>query len=252
MPRLRPLAAALVTAGVLAPQLNAQSPPRLTAELEGGLTWQSYNNVQIPNDETGTRFSLSDLIGSGPWASARLYLTWQPSPKHGVRLLVAPLTVTGTGIPTTSLRFAGASYQTGQPLSGTYTFNSYRLTYRYRVHDNRRTTAWIGFTAKIRDASIALEQNGTTSRKDDLGFVPLLHLSGQWRFAEQWELSLDADALAGGPGRAEDVAVKVGRALGRGWVVRAGYRMVEGGADVESVYTFAWLHSAVLSIQRSF
>ena len=32
-----------------------------------------------------------------------------------------------------------------------------RLTYRYRVHRGATTTAWIGFTAKIRDAVTALE-----------------------------------------------------------------------------------------------
>jgi hypothetical protein len=47
------------------------------------------------------------------------------------------------------------------------------------------------------------------------------------------------------------VAIEVGRGVGRRWTVEAGYRMVEGGADVASVYTFAWLHSGVVSIRRS-
>lgn len=34
---------------------------------------------------------------------------------------------------------------------------------------------------------------------------------------------------------------------GRGWTVAAGYRTVEGGADVDAVYTFAWLRYAVVS-----
>jgi len=62
---------------------------------------------------------------------------------------------------------------------------------------------------------------------------------------------VDADVIAGGPGRAEDVAVKLGRDLGRGWTMDAAYRMVEGGADVASVYTFAWLHPGVVSIRHS-
>jgi hypothetical protein len=107
----------------------------------------------------------------------------------------------------------------------------------------------VGFTGKIRDAVIVLRQGATTSRKDDLGFVPLVHLAGQWRFAPGWHLGLDAGAIAGGPGRAEDVALKLGRNLGGRWTVAAGYRMVEGGADVTAVYTFAWLHSAVLSVR---
>jgi hypothetical protein len=59
---------------------------------------------------------------------------------------------------------------------------------------------------------------------------------------------VDADALAGGPGRAEDVTVKIGYEIDDRWGVRAGYRTVEGGADVEEVYNFAWLHYAVASV----
>ncbi|MGE0554364.1 MAG: hypothetical protein AB7R55_13130 [Gemmatimonadales bacterium] len=230
----------------------AQRPPaNFIVELEGGAAWQSYNDVRIPNDASATRFSLVDLAGSGPWASGRVYLTWQPSPRHALRLLLAPFSLTETGTVPSPIQFAGESYAAGQSAKATYTFNSYRLTYRYRFHERPRTTAWIGFTAKIRDATIALEQGTTASRKDDLGFVPLVHLAGQWRFAHPWHLSLDADAIAGGPGRAEDVSLKLGRDLGERWSIQAGYRLVEGGADVDAVYTFAWLHYAVVSVSRS-
>lgn len=36
-----------------------------------------------------------------------------------------------------------------------------------------RSTAWIGVTARLRDAQITLVQGATTSEKNDLGFVPL-------------------------------------------------------------------------------
>jgi hypothetical protein len=111
-----------------------------------------------------------------------------------------------------------------------------------------RTTAWVGGTAKLRDATIALAQGATSARKDDLGFVPLLHLAGEWRFAPRWRLGLDMDGLAGGPGRAFDVAFEVGYDLSERWSVEGGYRTVEGGADVDEVYTFAWLHAAVVSV----
>ena len=62
------------------------------------------------------------------------------------------------------------------------------------------------------------------------------------------DFKLDADGLAGGPGRAVDAALEVGYDLPERWTVQAGYRTVEGGADVDEVYTFAWLHYAVLSL----
>ena len=37
---------------------EAASQSRLIVELEGGPVWQSRNDVQVPNDDTGTRFAL--------------------------------------------------------------------------------------------------------------------------------------------------------------------------------------------------
>ena len=31
------------------------------------------------------------------------------------------------------------------------------------------------------------------------------------------------------------------------WTLAAGYRTVEGGADTDDVYNFAWFHAAVIS-----
>lgn len=228
--------------------LAAQDPPTWVFELEAGPAWQSYNDVEIPNDGSATRFSLYDLAGSGPWAAGRLYVTWNINDRHGLRLLLAPLTLTATGRPDEALTFVGEQYAAGRPTKATYTFNSYRLSYRYQFLDRETTNAWVGFTAKVRDAVIALEQDGTSSEKTDLGFVPLLHLAGDWRFADRWHLGLDIDALAGGPGRAEDAALELGYDLDDRWTLQAGYRTVEGGADVEEVYTFAWLHYGVVSV----
>lgn len=251
MRTFRPLHVAPVllwAAGITGPNALVAQQPTFELELEGGSVWQSYNDVEIPNDGTATRFSLSDLAGAGPWGAGRLYATWHVSGRHSLRLLLAPLSVDGTGVPGTSLTFAGAVYAPASPIAATYTFNSYRLTYRWRFHEGARASAWLGFTAKIRDASIALAQGATSSRKDDLGFVPLLHLAAEWRPGSRWRLSFDADALAGGPGRAVDAALKLGYDVSDRLSIRGGYRTVEGGADVESVYNFAWLHYAVASI----
>jgi hypothetical protein len=46
------------------------------------------------------------------------------------------------------------------------------------------------------------------------------------------------------------MAVTLGRDLNAKWTVRGGYRLVEGGANVTNVYTFAWLHYAVVAFER--
>lgn len=54
------------------------------------------------------------------------------------------------------------------------------------------------------------------------------------------------------PGRAEDVALKLRYRLNDRLSVAGGYRTVEGGANVDEVYNFAWLHYSVLSTRVSF
>ena len=244
------IAIVLIDGAFGAPPIWAQP---LTLELESGPAWQSRNSAEVPNDGTATRFSLTELTGRGTFFPVgRLYLTWHVSESQELRLLYAPLSVSGIGVAGRPLRFAGERFGASSPLEGTYTFNSYRASYRWRTIDNPDFTGWLGFTAKIRDATIALADGGTTSRKDDLGFVPLLHLAGTWTPSRFWSFGVDADGLAGGPGRAVDAAFRVGFAPSKAWTLRFGYRTVEGGADVDDVYTFAWLHYAVASIAVRF
>ena len=231
---------------------DSSATPVLLVELEGGAVWQSRNDVQIPNDATGTRFSLVDVIGKGPWPAMRLYATWNINKTHGLRLLLAPLSITERGELDAPVEFAGGSFLTGIPAEATYKFNSWRLTYRYRFHAGEHWRWWVGFTAKIRDAKIRLAQGTEAAEKTDVGFVPLLHIAGIRRIASHWAAEMDIDALAGGPGRAVDASLKLRYRFGDRWSVTGGYRTVEGGADVDEVYSFAWLHYAVASANLAF
>ena len=181
-----------------------------------------------------------------------MYITWNINERHGLRVLLAPLTITGSGVPGEPIDFTGESFAAGEDSDAVYRFNSWRLTYRYKFRRSGRLQMWIGFSAKIRDAKIELMQEGLSARKTDVGFVPLLHFRAEYRLAEKWILALDADALAGGPGRAEDASLKFHYRPGSRWELSAGYRTIEGGADVDEVYNFAWLHYGVASLRLNF
>lgn len=237
----------LVTAAFAMPTASPAAEPAFAIELEAGPVWQSGNTVQIPNDQDGTRFSLEQLVGSGPWPAARLYFNWDINERHGLRLVVAPLSYTESGVFDETVNFNGAIFLPGLPTEATYKFNSWRLGYRYRFHQGKRWTWWVGATANIRDAKIELQQGNTTSRDTDVGFVPLLYLSGTVKIAPRWRMVFDFEGLAGGPGRVEDLALKFAYDISERWSVTGGYRTVEGGADVDAVYNFAWFNSAVVS-----
>jgi hypothetical protein len=234
------------------PGIWAADTTRYDLELEIGATWQAKNKVQIPNDNQGDRFELTDIADSGPWASARINALWNVSGRHDVRLVLAPFSYEERGSFDQDVRFAGETIRQGSPVSAKYTFNSWRLGYRYQYYDAKGWKLWVGGTAKVRDAEIELRQGDTDASDDDLGVLPLLYLAGEYRFNERWRFQFDFDGLAGGPGRAIDLSLKLGYEVNDRWRVSAGYRGLEGGADTDDVYNFAWFNTGLISAQYSF
>jgi len=106
--RLLPDVAMLVVALGVAPTAVAQSDTRFAADLEMGPVWQSRNDVRIPNTAAGTRFSLVDVVGQGPWPAGRLYITWNITNRHSIRGLLAPLSYTATGTRSGNKDFSSA------------------------------------------------------------------------------------------------------------------------------------------------
>ncbi len=227
----------------LAPAAAAvdNGPVRWTAELEAGGVFSGYNDVRIPN-AGGTLFSLSEDLDIAAKVYYRLRLSYAISRRHELSLLYAPLTLKAQGTLPGPVFFAGVQFPQGADAEGVYTFNSYRLTYRYRLVDRPRLRLDIGFTAKVRDAEIALETPGLASTKTNVGFVPLLHLRLIWDWNAKLGLLLEADGSAAKQGRAEDVLLALNWRLSPRAQLRLGYRLVEGGADVDEVYNFAWIH----------
>jgi hypothetical protein len=231
---------------------RAAGVDRFSVEIEAGPAWQGRNDIEIPNDGTASRFSASALIGKGPYFAYRAYVTCEINAKNGLRLLAAPLTIEGSGTPAEEIRYDGRTFQAGVPTDASYRFDSYRLTWRYLVAEGSRFRAHVGFTAKVRAAEVRLSQGSVEASYDNVGFVPLLHLAAEWKLSERWSAVLDADALAAPQGRAEDVALKLSWRWGDRWSAAAGYRTVEGGADNDKVYTFAWLHYVAASVSCDF
>ncbi len=214
--------------------------------VEAGPVWQSRNDVQVPGD-TGTRFSLTDIVGSGPFPYARVELVYKLSDKHSLRFLLAPLGYTESGVLGKDVSFAGASFSAGQPTDVKYQFNSYRATYRYRFFNNDSWQWHVGGTLKVRDAEIRLQQGAVSAVDEDTGVVPLLNLYGEYSLANGWAFIFDFDGLASPNGRALDLGLLARYDLSDAWYLAGGYRTLEGGADNDSVYNFAWFHYAVLS-----
>jgi len=221
-------------------------------ELETGLAFESYNEVRIPN-ETGTFF---DFTRDFSRTSAPFPFRFRPAytfgKKNHVLGLVALLALDYDGPPPFAINFQGVEFSESENLIiGFYKFNSYRLTYRRDLVHSDRFTLALGATAKLRDATVRLGAMERTARKDDLGFVPLIHLYLNYNFGN-WGLVFEGDGLTASQGRAFDLYGGVRVRMADDFYFKAGYRMLEGGADVEEVFNFALIHFASFGFQFKF
>jgi hypothetical protein len=252
MPRLLPrLAAALALALAAAAPAAAQPWPQgLRIELELGGAWTLNNDVRIPNPG-GTRFDLQRLTGDGPEAFGRATLDYDWG-RHGLRGSYQALRTEGTGRLSGATLYAGATFAPGVPTEGRYRFDTWRATYRYTVWQTDGFRLRLGGTVLVRDALIELRQGATRARDTDIGVVPLLQAAAEWRVAPRWTLLAEVDALAAPQGRAVDLALRAAYDLSERWQITGGLRMLEGGADNDSVYSFGWFLGGMIGVAARF
>lgn len=221
------------------------------ADFENGLAVPGYNDVKIPGD-TGTAFSLSEDLKADSTYFFRVRLGYQWNSRHTLSVFAAPFRINAAGSVDKDILFFEETFPANVPLSGIYKFNSYRLTYRYDFLRREKWRVGIGITAKIRDAAIKVEGDGRSSNKTNVGFVPLINFRVLWQFDKAWSLLLEGDGAAASQGRAEDILLALQHHLNDNLALRAGYRILEGGADVEEVYNFALIHFFSVGVTYNF
>jgi hypothetical protein len=215
------------------------------ADVEVGAVFSGYNDVRVPN-EGGTEISLSRDLRTDPAFFNRFNVWYNFNERHAVGVLGAPLRLNAEGSVAHPVFFEGVEFSANAPIDARYRFDSYRASYRYNFLRRDTFTFGVGFTAKIRAAAITLKSGSTEAETTNTGFVPLLNFGLAWDFADRWTFLFEGDALAAPQGRAEDVLTALKYDFNENVAVKSGYRMLEGGADVDQVYNFAMLHYFVV------
>lgn len=219
-------------------------------DVETGIVFPGYNDVRIPG-KGGTVFSLTDELKTESSMFVRGRVLYSFGSRNTLLVLAAPLTVKASGKIPKVVEFQDKTFGANVPLDVEWKFNSYRLTYRYDFAKSEKIEFGLGLTAKIRDAKISLSGGGASSTKSDLGFVPLINFRFLWNATSTLGLLIEGDALVAPQGRAEDVLAAVVLRLSDSYTMRAGYRILEGGADNDKVYNFSLFNYAVLGVAAS-
>lgn len=239
---------ALVCLLMGATQVVAQTNDyKFNVEIEAGALEFTRNDVRNPGD-TGTQFKFSALNATGPSGYFRLYAEAKVSKRNTLRFLYAPLQVSGIGTLPTRTFFENANFQPNVPTKGIYEFNNYRATWRYTLKESERWKIQLGAGALIRDAKIELQQGTLRVADPDLGVVPIAAFTAQLNATQRTHLIFDFEGLGASQGRALDGAAKINYDLTKRIYVGAGFRMLDGGADVQSVYNFARIRYGFASL----
>jgi opacity protein-like surface antigen len=220
---------------------------QVTVDFETGLVNTGYNDVRIPGNQ-GTFISLKDDLKPDSDIFYRIKLNYTFGSSHTLSLLYAPLTIQSEGRLNKDVNFTGKLFTANKDLSGSYKFNSYRLTYRYDFVKNPDLEFGLGVTAKIRDARIALSSQNISAEKTNVGFVPIINFRLFWHISNELGLLFEGDGFAAKQGRAFDVLLSASYNLSDKIGLKAGYRILEGGADNDEVYNFALLHYVSLGV----
>lgn len=240
----------LIISWVLLP-LSLQAGQGFTVSAQGGAVFTGYNDVALPGD-TGTRISFSDELETDTGFSPRIEAGYEFSFPLYIGFMASTLRLDAAGRLDRDVSFDGKSFTAGTDVKAAYRFDSYRATARYFFIDNDTLRIGAGFTAKIRDAEITLEGGGIEGGLDNTGFVPIINFYLRWNMMQQLALLVYGDGAWSPYGRAEDFFTGLVYSFNNTVSVMAGYRILEGGADNDKVYTFSLFNYAVAGVELNF
>jgi hypothetical protein len=219
--------------------------------VQGAAVFTEKNDIRIPGN-SGTKFSLSDDLSADTAYAGRLEAGYIHKERDYFGIVIAPLSVDSHGSVDRDISFSGTTFPANTDLDATFRFDSYRITWRRKLVSRDDLNVWLGISGNIRDAAITVEGGGQQATKANTGFVPLINFLIDWRFSQPWSFRIAGDALVGPQGRAEDVLFTMLYDVNAATKVFAGYRILEGGANNDEVYTFSLFSYAVAGMEVSF
>jgi hypothetical protein len=191
-----------------------------------GVSAAAHASEEPRTTATGLSYSLVDapLLPSTRWVHPdsliRLEVAAGLAPRHELRLSAAPTAFDAIVLG------GEASFALDAP----------RATYRYTLME-RPSWSWkVGLTSNLRDAAEPARA-GVSEARARFGAVPLMHVAGEARLAQRWQLFVDADGIMTQRGRALDIGMRVNYRLSPSFSLYGGWRVSESGGDAEDLYT---------------
>jgi len=227
---------------------NNYGSAEIKTSFQGAAVYSSYNDIKLPGD-TGTKLSYTEDLDSDPVFSPRVEAGYEFGFPLYIGFMASLLRLEAEGTLDKTVYYDGLVFNEGTEVKAKYRFDSYRMTARYYFLNTESLKAGAGITGKIRDAEITLESSTQKGELSNTGFVPLINLYLEWFASDRVSLLFYGDGAWSPYGRAEDFFAGAVYRFNDTAAVMAGYRLLEGGADNDEVYTFSMFHYAVIGIE---
>lgn len=230
---------------------NIQAQSEWQIRIMPQVAFGTKNMLEQPNGE-GTRINLNkDFKRKGAAFSPRFEVEYNYRRHHAITT-AALLKDRFEGSSDDNILYHGMLFPSGNNIKTVYSFNTYRLGYRYRIVERPRFMLELGATVLLRDAFVSLEDHSQKTAFYNVGVAPLISYAIEWNVTNKISLLSYGDAFAVKAGRAEDLFVGAKYKFTPLISALAGYRLLEGGSDSDAVYTMATFHFLSLGIGFSF
>jgi hypothetical protein len=189
--------------------------------------------------------SAGDLLSSPPGSDSpgfEPFSLWSIVPSSGARLETHASLSPGQ-------EFAFSSFPTSRTyglyganefgpgalrLDNTVGLDQTRATYRYTWLSVRDVDLKVGLTSNLSQFSSALRSGFSSPLR--FGNLPLMHLSGVGRLAENWHVGLDANGLWTARGRSLDLGLHIDYSLTPRMQLFGGYQLSDVAGEAEDYY----------------
>jgi hypothetical protein len=105
-----------------------------------------------------------------------------------------------------------------------------------------------GLSANLREGNITIQSGNKSSEYPSLGVEPLVNFYGLWSPVNNWMILVEGDLLITGSRRTEDIFAGMGYRFSDMFVLKGGYRLVEGGTETDKHYHFTLVNYLALGI----
>ena len=238
----------LLYTAVLFMILTDYAAAEFITSFQGAAVFSAYNDVKLPGD-TGTKLSYTDDLDSDPVFSPRIEGGYEFDFPLYIGFMASLLRLEARGTLHKTVYYDGLVFNEGEEVKAKYRFDSYRITARYYFLNSGKIKAGAGLTGKIRDAEITLESDTQKGGLSNTGAVPLINLYLEWVASDRVSILFYGDGAWSPYGRAEDFFAGLIYRFNDTAALMAGYRLLEGGADNDEVYTFSMFNYAVFGVE---